>query len=87
MELNFDIEKFLFLENGCPVINVPVNSIVYPQYNNAVSTMFCHTGYQRVGSARAYCDGAQWDRPLGICRGNGEFFRQPSIFNFIFFKN
>lgn len=42
--------------------------MVYPQHDKAILTMFCHSGYQRVGSAQTYCDGNNWDRPLGVCR-------------------
>ncbi|XP_063698157.1 uncharacterized protein LOC134829092 [Culicoides brevitarsis] len=64
----WDVPPPICIKSGCTVLPTPNNSVVYPQHENAILTMFCHSGYQRVGSAQAYCDGENWDRPLGVCR-------------------
>uniref|UniRef100_A0A336LS52 CSON015032 protein n=1 Tax=Culicoides sonorensis TaxID=179676 RepID=A0A336LS52_CULSO len=64
----WDVRPPICIKSGCETIKTPENSIIYAQHSNAVITMFCHSGYQRVGSAQTYCDGESWDRPLGVCR-------------------
>lgn len=59
----------LFLsENGCSPVAEPLHAVLYPQYNYSIISLFCHTGFQRNGPQRIYCNGTHWDQPLGECQ-------------------
>lgn len=46
----------------------PNNSVVDTQNRDASISLHCMYGYTLVGNKEAYCDGFEWDRPLGSCQ-------------------
>lgn len=46
----------------------PDNSVIDVQNDGASISLHCMYGFQLVGNREVYCDGLEWDRPLGTCR-------------------
>ncbi|XP_058831525.1 MAM and LDL-receptor class A domain-containing protein 2-like [Topomyia yanbarensis] len=56
---------------GCPDLAVVENGQISHENGQAAGMLFCSSGYQVAGSAKTYCNGTHWDRPLGSCRETG----------------
>lgn len=58
--------------SGCDGVATPNNSVIDTQSNGAAISLHCMYGYQVVGNKEAYCNGTEWDRPLGVCQLTNE---------------
>ncbi|XP_055530962.1 uncharacterized protein LOC129721891 [Wyeomyia smithii] len=56
---------------GCPEVATVENGQISYEHGQAAGMLFCASGYQVAGSAKTYCNGTHWDRPLGSCRQTG----------------
>ncbi|XP_053687347.1 uncharacterized protein LOC128736873 [Sabethes cyaneus] len=59
------------IRSGCPELAAVENGQISYEHGQAAGMLFCSSGYQVAGSAKAYCNGTHWDRPLGSCRQTG----------------
>lgn len=50
------------------MVATPTNSVIDFQNNEAAISIHCMYGFQLVGNKEAFCNGTDWDRPLGTCR-------------------
>ncbi|XP_058460533.1 uncharacterized protein LOC131436084 [Malaya genurostris] len=59
------------IRSGCQELaSIEYGQISY-EHGQAAGMLFCGSGYQVAGSAKTYCNGTHWDRPLGSCRETG----------------
>ncbi|XP_055690132.1 MAM and LDL-receptor class A domain-containing protein 2-like [Lutzomyia longipalpis] len=64
----WDVPVPFCIKPGCKMPKGPTNGAIVAGDTTASALLFCLPNYEVAGAREAFCDGEEWDRPLGTCR-------------------